>query len=194
MKARFAELGAATKVRQAVHKDPELTSLEKTRDQASGEQQVKALAAYQSRIGELENTRHQLAEIARLQSNIAWTNAERATLYQQLHAKDAELGRITAQHFQERESQRANVQVLQDAADARENVMDIDIVPDHVCDDSRCLDQANLCAGQIENLEASLMDRDLKIDRLRFEAEEQVMKIEGLLAQLAGQKTAIARE
>lgn len=71
MKARFAELGAATKVKQAVHKDPELTRLEKTRDQASGEQQVEALAAYQSRIGELENTRHQLAEIARLQSNIA---------------------------------------------------------------------------------------------------------------------------
>lgn len=72
--------------------------------------------------------------------------------------------------------------------------MDIGIVPDQVCDHSRCLDQANLCGGQIENLEASLMDRDLKIDRLRSEAEGQMMKIEGLLAQLADQKTVIARE
>lgn len=71
------------------------------------------------------------------------------------------------------------------------NAMDIDIVPDHICDHSRCLDQTNLCGGHIQNLEASLMDRDLKIDRFRSEAEEQRMKIEGLLAQLADQKAAI---
>ncbi|MCJ1271301.1 cingulin-like 1 [Lobaria immixta] len=221
VKAMYAELEEATKAKQAIHRDPELTSLENTRDQASQNHQVEVIKAYQDRIAELErlleakdtdcnnfmsreleNTGHQLSEIAHLPSDIAWTNAERANLRQQLHAKDVELGRITAQHLQERESLRANAQVLQDATDARENAMvvdlvpennamDIDIVPDHVCDHSRCLDQANLRGGQIENLEASLMDRDLKIDRLRSEAEEQGMKIEGLLAQLADQKAAI---
>lgn len=232
VKAMFAELEEATKAKQAGHRDPELTSLENTKDQASQNHQVEVAVAYQGRIAELERlfkakdvdcnnfmsreletTGHQLAEIARLQSDIAWTNVERANLRQQLHAKDAELGRITAQHLQERESQHANVQVLQDAVDARENAMvidvvpennamvvdiapeknamEIDIVPDHVCDHSRCLDQANLCGGQIESLEASLIERDLKIDWLRSEAEGQGMKIEGLLAQLADQKAAI---
>lgn len=222
VKARFVELEEAIKAKEAVRKDPELTSLENTRDQASQDQAIEA-SAYQSRIvelerlledkdahckdlesRELENTRHQQAEITRLQGDISWTNREQATLHEQLQAKDAELQRITAQHHQERESQRTDIEALQDALDVHENTMVIDVVPenndmdvdqapDHICDHSRCVHQANLRDGRIETLEADLMGRDVKIRRLQSEANEHGVKMEGLLGQLTDQKAAVAK-
>lgn len=170
-------------------------------------------AEYQSR--ELENTRNQLTEIARLQGLLAWTNAEQATLREQhrtesqnlerncqdlLKARDAELERSNAHSLLERESQRLKIQSLQDALDSKNNAMDVDTVTthaenvaDHVCDHSKCIDQDNFRAGQISSLEALLMGSNLKVRRLQTEANEQGMKMEGLLWELRDQKAATTR-
>lgn len=160
------------------------------------------------RTKELENTGHQLAEIARLESAIAWTNADQATLREKhlaesnsqqahwqglLQAKDAELQRTKAQHLEEREAQRIKIKTFEDDQNVRENVMDVDVVPDHVCDHSRCMSQASLREGRITSLEGSLMARDVKFGRLQAETKEQGMKMMGLEAQLGDQKAVIEK-
>lgn len=153
---------------------------------------------------ELEKTGHQLAEIVRLQSEIAWTNAERLNFWEQLQKKNAELERLSAQHGNERKSQSTNIKALESAIDAQDNAMDADIIQEnnamevdavreHVYDHSQCLDRANVREGLIETLKASLIGRDIKIGRLESEAREQGMKMEGLIAQLTDQKAEIEK-
>ena len=151
----------------------------------------------------MEKTGHQLAEIVRLHSEIAWTNAERLTFWEQLQKKNAELERLRAQHDNERKPQSTNIKALNSAMDAQdnamdadiilENAMDVDAVRDHFYDHSQCLDRANVREGTIETLKASLIGRDIKIGRLQSEAREQGMKMEGLLAQLTDQRAEIEK-
>lgn len=59
---------------------------------------------------------------------------------------------INAQHLEERQSQRVKIKVLQNALDVRHNATNVDTVPDHVCDHSKCPDQANLREAHISSL------------------------------------------
>lgn len=167
------------------------------------------VAAYQIlESKELENTRNQLAEIKRLESIIASANAERTTLQQQnltnsngqqsywrslLQEKDVELQRTNAQHLQERESQRMKIQAQQDDLNVQENAVDVETTPVHVCDHSRCIDDANLRQGQIRSLEGLMIAGDLRFSQLQTEANEQGLKMKVLEAQLEDQKAVIEK-
>lgn len=193
--SRIAELEKTVEAKAAFLKGhPELASSENTRGQAWQVQLIDASTATHTRTKQLErllkakdaahkdlmskeldNTRHQLAKTTRLESAIAWTDAEQAILREQhiadlksqqsfwqglLQEKDAKFQRINAQHLEERESQRLKMQALQDDLDVQNNAMDVDIVSDHVCDHSKCI---------IEKLQQSVKtsNRDSEISELR---------------------------
>ena len=137
----------------------------------------------------MENTRNQIAEIERLKSEIAATEAEQSTLSEKLRVKDAELQYLSAQHHTERESLRQKIEALQSSLEVRDNAMDVDVVPennamdvdvvhDHACDHSQCVKQANIREQRIRDLNTSLMRQDLTIDWLQNKAKEQRMKVD----------------
>lgn len=63
------------------------------------------------------------------------------------------------------------------------DAMEIDVVPDQVCNRLQRTSQADIREERIGNLEALMRGRDLKIDQLQTEARKQAIKMERLLRQ-----------
>lgn len=156
--SQIAELEETIKAKEASQKEPELTSLENTRDQVSEGLQVEATAANLARIEDSER-------LTRISNQENWRTHDANSLRSrgrtqsgQLFVNGTFLNRdiskvrvkicykqrgsnlsINAQHIEERKSQYIKVKVLQDALDVQDNTVDIDIVPDHRCDHSKCV-------------------------------------------------------